>query len=43
MIEKLETEKLHCLDFIQEPINRKIVEKINEIIEYINKENEGDK
>lgn len=37
-IEKLNKEDIVSLDFIQDASNKKIVDKINEIIDYLNKE-----
>lgn len=44
MIEKLMKSNGFCFDFLQDEINNEIIEKINEIIDYINeKENLNDK
>ena len=40
MIEKLNKEKVLSMDFMQDITNKKIIEKINEIIDYINNKEE---
>ena len=43
MIEKIDESKGCCFDFLQHEINKEIIKKINEIIDYINeKENLND-
>lgn len=36
MIEKLNEKDILCLDFLQGVVNKKLADKINEIIDYIN-------
>lgn len=43
MIEKLKTTDNFTLDFLQDSTNQKIINKVNEIIDYLNKTETEDK